>query len=220
MRWRRYMDLPERVAPRVRPVRDGPVVAYERGGVLPHRHRYAQRTSRCLARHPYPLEYVEADEPQVDHARLDRGDVDGVDAPGVSQPFGGGGHVGGFLPGGETQAEPQAGRGRADEAPAGRDGPDLSASGGLDRQDPQPGRCHGQAARLHDRAVRAEQPGRGYRQADRGPVDARVTGPGVGGPTAECGDGTTHIQERCQVGHQAVAPIAAGKVAGVTAAAR
>src|SRR5690606_12719239 len=36
----------------------------------------------------------------------------------------------------------------------------------------------------------------------------------------ECGNGTTHLQERCHVGHQADAPTVAGKAAGVTAAAR
>ena len=38
--------------------------------------------------------------------------------------------------------------------------------------------------------------------------------------TAECGDRTTYLQERRQVGHQAAAPMAAGKAARVTAAAR
>src|SRR5581483_5176296 len=56
--------------------------------------------------------------------------------------------------------------------------------------------------------------------ADRGPVHRRMLGPGVGAPAAERGEGTTYLQERRQVGHQAAAPVAAGKAAGVTAAAR
>lgn len=36
----------------------------------------------------------------------------------------------------------------------------------------------------------------------------------------EYGERTTHLQKRCQVGHQAVAPMAAGNAAGVTAAER
>lgn len=202
-------------------VRDGAVVAYERGGVLAERDWDTQVAAVDFAGHLYAAQDVVADEPEFDDTGLDGGYVDGVNAPGMPQPFGGRSDVGRFLARGEPEPYPQAGRGGPDEAPAGRDGPYLSIGGGLDREDPQPRRSDGQAARLHDGGVRAEQPGRGDRQADGGPVDGRVLGPGVGGPAAECGDRTTHLQERCYVGHQAAAPVAAaGKAAGVMAAAR
>jgi hypothetical protein len=198
----------------------GAVVAYVRHGVLSQGHRHLKELGVHLARHSHLPQHIEADQPQLNHTRLDRGHVHGVDAPGVPQPFGRGGDVGGFLPWSESETEPQPGRGRADDAPARRYGTDLTAGGGLDRQHAQPGRSNGEAAGLHDRAVRVEEPGRGYRQADSGPVHPGMLGPGVGGPAAECGDRTTHLQECRQIGHQAAAPVAAGKAAGVTAAAR
>lgn len=198
----------------------GSVVAYQRQGVLPQCHRHLKEPGVHLARHSHLPQHVEADQPQLNQARLDRGHVHGVNAPSVPQPFGRGGDIGRFLTGSEPQTEPQPGRGGADDAPTRRYGTNFTASGGLDRQHPQPGRSHGQAAGLHDRAVRAEEPGCGYRQADRGPVQAGMLGPGVGGPAAECGDRTTHLQECRQIGHQAAAPVVAGNAAGVTAAAR
>ncbi|GLW49203.1 hypothetical protein Stsp02_48640 [Streptomyces sp. NBRC 14336] len=114
-----------------------------------------------LRGHPYAAQDVVTDEPEFDDTGLDGGDVHGMNAPGMPQPFGGGGDVGRFLARGEPEPYPQAGCGGLDDTPAGRDGPYLSVRGGLYREDPQPGRRHGQAACLHDGGVRAEQPGGG-----------------------------------------------------------
>ena len=83
---------------------NGPVVAYERGGVFPQRHGHLEEFGTRSAWHADFPQHVEADQPQFDHAGLDRRHVDGVDAPGVSEPFRRGGDVLRFLAGGEPKA--------------------------------------------------------------------------------------------------------------------
>ena len=94
-------------------VRNGLVVADERGSVLPQSDRHHQRTTRPdPAGQPHPMQHVIAGHPQLHEPRPGRDHVHRVHTERVPQTLTGRDHVRRLHPRDKAEGDPKAGRGR------------------------------------------------------------------------------------------------------------